>query len=305
MNWNDVRYFLAVTRQGGLTGAAREVKASASTVARRIETLEYALKTRLFERRPDGYKLTDAGRAMVEKATAIETAMRELEGSFCGQDGRVSGAVRIITVDTLAHHLLMPNLPALQEAYPDLSLGVSVNATSFAQIPQRETDIGLRLCRPEQGNYVVRRIGTIAFGLYASKAYLESHPVRENKLPITGHRLITWGDPLSFLVVPKTLRSWVESGIANLTVDTMQAQVLAMKAGNGLGVLPCILADTEDELVRVKPDLCRQEEAIWLVVHEGVRDTKRIRVVGDFLETIVKQGQRALSGRFSEQLQVK
>jgi len=296
MNWNDVRYFLAVTRQGGLTGAAREVKASASTVARRIETLEFALKTRLFERRPEGYELTDAGRAMVEKATAIETAMHELEGSFCGHDGSVSGTVRIITVDALAHRLLMPSLPALQEAYPDLSLGVVVNAASFAQLPQRETDIGLRLCRPEQGNYVVRRIGMIAFGLYASSDYLKRYPVREDQLPITGHRLITWGDPLSFLSLPKTLRSWVDSGVANLTVDSMQAQLLAMKAGNGMGVLPCILADKEEGLVRVKPDLCRQEDPIWLIVHEGVRGAKRIRVVCEFLETIVKQGQRALSG---------
>ncbi|RWB37275.1 MAG: LysR family transcriptional regulator, partial [Mesorhizobium sp.] len=147
MNWNDVRHFLAVTRHGGLTGAAREVKASPSTVARRVETLEAALRTRLFERKPDGYELTEAGRAMVEKAMAIEAAMHELEDGFCGQDGRVSGAVRIVTVDTLAHHLLMPNLPALQDAYPDLSLGVAVNATSFAQLSQRETDIGLRLCR--------------------------------------------------------------------------------------------------------------------------------------------------------------
>ncbi|WP_240547218.1 LysR substrate-binding domain-containing protein [Mesorhizobium tianshanense] len=228
---------------------------------------------------------------------AIEAAMRELEDGFCGQDGRVSGTVRIVTVDTLAHHLLIPNLPALQETYPDLSLGVAVNATSFAQHPQRETDIGLRLCRPEQGNFVVRRIGTIAFGLYGSKDYLARHPVREDQLPIAGHRLTTWGDPLSFLALPKTLRSWADSGIANLTVDTMQAQVLAMKAGNGLGVLPCILADSEEQLVRVMPALCRQEEAIWLVVHEAVRDMRRVRVVCDFLETIVKQGQSALSGR--------
>lgn len=67
-------------------------------------------------------------------------------------------------------------------------------------------------------------------------------------MPITGHRLITWRDPLTFLALPKTLHSWVESGIANLTVDSMHAQVLAMKAGNGLGVLPCILADAEDQL---------------------------------------------------------
>lgn len=297
MNWNDVRYFLAVTRHGSLTGAAREVKASPSTVARRIETLEAALRTRLFERRPDGYELTEIGRTMVEKAMAIEAAMHEMEDGFCGQVGRVSGTVRMVTVDTLAHHILIPKLPALQETYPDLSLGVAVNATSFAQLPQRETDIGLRLCRPEQGNFVVRRIGTIAFGLYGSKDYLARHPIPEDQLPIAGHRLITWGDPLSFLALPKALRSWVESGVANLTVDSMQAQVLAMKTGSGLGVLPCILADSEEHLVRIKPDLCRQDEAIWLVVHEAVRDTRRVRVVCDFLETIVKQGQPILSGR--------
>jgi DNA-binding transcriptional LysR family regulator len=296
MNWNDVRYFLAVMRHEGLTGAARELNASPSTVARRIETLEAALKTRLFERRTDGYELTEVGRAMVEKAIAIEAAIRELEDGFCGQDGRVSGTVRIVTVETLAHHLLIPKLPALQETYPDLSLGVAVNATSFAQLPPREADIGLRLCRPEQGNFVVRRVGTIAFGLYGSKDYLARHPVREDRLPIADHRLITWGDPLAFLALPKTLRSWAQSGFATLTVDSMQAQVLAMKAGNGLGVLPCILADSEEMLTRIKPELCRQEEAIWLVVRKAVRDTRRIRVVCDFLETIVKQSQPDLSG---------
>lgn len=296
MNWNDVQYFLAVTRHGGLTGAARAVRASPSTVARRIETMEAALKSRLFERRPDGYELTEAGRGMVEKAIAIEAAMHELEDSFCGQDDRACGTVRIVTVETLAHHLLIPNLPSLQDAYPGLSLGIAVNATSFSEQPQREADIGLRLCRPAHGNFLVRRIGTISFGLYASKDYLTRHPVREDQMPIAGHRLITWGDPLTFLALPKTLRSWVESGIANLTVDSMLAQVLAMKAGNGLGVLPCILADADDQLVRIRPDLCQQEEGIWLVVHEKVRDTRRVRVVCDFLEALVRQGQHALSG---------
>ena len=108
--------------------------------------------------------------------------------------------------------------------------------------------------------------------------------------------MITWGDPLSFLALPKTLRSCAESGVATLTVDSMQAQVLAMKAGNGLGVLPCILADSEEQLTRLKPEICRQEEAIWLVIHEAIRHTRRVRVVCDFLETIVKQSQPALAG---------
>lgn len=110
MNWNDIRYFLAVARHGGLTGASRELRASPSTVARRVESLEVALRSRLFERRPDGYELTEVGQTMVEKAIAIEAAMAELEGVFGGQDGRVSGTVRIVTVETLAHHVLIPKL---------------------------------------------------------------------------------------------------------------------------------------------------------------------------------------------------
>ena len=296
MNWNDLRHFLAVARHGGLTGATRELNASPSTVARRIEALETARRTRLFERQPGGYALSDAGKAMVEKAMAIEIAMHELEDGFCGRDGHVSGTVRIVTVETLAHHLLIPRLPLLQEAYPDLSLGVAINANSFAHLPQKEIEIGLRLCRPERGNFIVRRLGTIAFGLYGSKDYVARRPVHEDRLPIAGHRLITWGDPLSFLALPKALRSWTESGVATLTVDSMQAQLLAMKAGNGLGVLPCILADSDEQLTRIKPEFCRQEEAIWLVVHEAVRGIQRIRVVCDFLATIVKQSQSALLG---------
>lgn len=296
MNWNDIRYFLAVVRHGGLTGAAREMKASPSTVARRIETLEAALRTRLFERLPDGYMPTEPARTMIEKALAIEAGMIELEDGFSGRDGHISGTVRVITVETLANHLLIPSVPLLQRAYPDLSLGVAVNAASFARLPQRETDIGLRLCRPEHGNFVIRRLGTITFGLYGSKNYIAQNPVQEDRMPVVGHRLITWGDPLSFIALPKALRAWTESGSATLTVDSMQAQVLAIKAGNGLGVLPCILADTEQHLTRVNPEFCRQEEDIWLVVHEAIRNTRRVRVVCDFLETLVKEHQHALAG---------
>lgn len=298
MNWNDVRYFLAVARHGGLTGAARELKASPSTVARRVETLEASLRTRLFERHPTGYALTDLGRDMAEKAMTIETHMTEMENDLRDHDGRVSGAVRIVTIETLAHQLIIPQLPVLQDAYPGLSLGVAINA-SFARLPQREADIGLRLCRPEQGNFAVRRLGTIAFGLYASPDYLARHPIEEEAYPISGHRLVTWGDPLSYVALPKAMRSWATDSSAMLVLDSMQAQVLALKSGSGLGILPCILVDEDQGLVRVKPNLCQQDESIWLVVHEDIRKARRIRAVCDFLEKVVKEQQPALSGAFA------
>jgi len=295
MNWNDIRYLLAVARHGGLTGASRELKVSQSTVARRIETLESALRTRLFERHTNGYELTDAGRGMAEKAIAIETRMVEMESDFSGRDTEISGAVRVVTVETLANQLIIPRLAALHETYPDLSLGVAINA-SFARLPQREADIGLRLCRPEQGTFAVKRLGTIAFGLYASPGYLMHHPVRQESLPIVGHRLITWGDPLSYVALPKVMRSWATDGGATLTVDSVQAQMLAIRSGAGLGILPCIMADGDEGLVRVKPQQCNQEENIWLVVHNDIQHARRIRVVCDFLATTVREQLAALAG---------
>ncbi len=293
MNWNDIRYFLAVSRHGGLTGAAKELKVSASTVARRIEALEEALRTRLFERHTDGYELTESGRSMAAKATTIEASMTEMADEFADDDGLVSGTVRLVTVETLAHHLVIPELHLLQDRHPDLTLGVAVNA-SFARLPQREADIGLRLCRPESGNFLVKRVGSFALGLYASADYLARHPVSATALPLEVHHIIGWSDPLSFVAVPKALRSWTNGSTATLTVDSMAATLLAVKAGHGLGVLPCIIGEAEDGLVRVMPELCHQEENIWLVVHDDIRHTRRIRVVCDFLETVVKERQTAL-----------
>lgn len=297
MNWNDVRYFLAVSRQGGLTGAAKELSVSPSTVARRIEMLEEALRTRLFERHLDGYELTESGRSMVAKAMAIEAGMTEMADDLAGDDGRISGTVRLVTVETLAHYLIIPQLAALQDRHPDLALGVAVNA-SFARLPQREADIGLRLCRPESGNFLVKRVGSFTLGLYASTDYLARHPVGESAVPLEAHAIIGWSDPLSFVAVPKALQSWTNGSRAVLTVDSMAATMLALKSGQGLGVLPCIMGDADDSLVRVRPELCHQVESIWLVVHEDIRRARRIRTVCEFLETIVNGRQAQLTGKW-------
>ncbi len=298
MNWNDVRYFLAVSRHGGLTGAAKELKVSPSTVARRIEMLEEALRTRLFERRTDGYELTESGRSMATKATAIEASMSEMAGDFADDDGRISGTVRLVTVETLAHHLIIPKLHFLRDRHPDLALGVAVNA-SFARLPQREADIGLRLCRPESGNFIVKRVGTFALGLYASKDYLARQSLSQTTLPIEAHDIIGWSDPLSFIAVPKALRTWTNGSNATLTVDSMAATLLALKAGHGLGVLPCIIGGADEHLIRVMPELCHQDESIWLVVHDDIRHTRRVRTVCDFLEAVVKEQQSQLAGEAS------
>jgi DNA-binding transcriptional LysR family regulator len=138
----------------------------------------------------------------------------------------------------------------------------------------------------------VKRVGTPAFGLYGSRDYLARHPIDESAFPVPARHVVAWGDPLSFIAVSKALQAWTRSGAATPTVDSMQA----IRSGAGIGVLPCILADAEGALIRVNPKLCRQDEPIWLVVHNDIRGANRVRVVCQFLEAIVKERRSALIG---------
>ena len=72
MNWNDLRYFLILAEEGSLSGAARRLRKEHTTVARRIEALEEAVGTKLFDRLPRGWQLTAAGQNLVPVAERVE-----------------------------------------------------------------------------------------------------------------------------------------------------------------------------------------------------------------------------------------
>ena len=117
-NWDDLRLFLAVARAGTLSGAAREIGVNHSTVFRRIGAFEDTLGVRLFDRLPNGYALTAAGEEMHESALRVEEEIAALDRRVTGQDLRLSGMVRITTVDMLAQGLLPRHLLAFRRAYP-------------------------------------------------------------------------------------------------------------------------------------------------------------------------------------------
>ncbi len=294
--FEDLDVFARVVSLGSMSMAGRALNLSPAVVSKRIKRLEDRLGTRLLQRTTRQISLTEAGQGFYERVLSILAGIDEAESYVSGRSARIQGMLKVTAPTSFGRMHVAPHLKPFLETHPDLSLGVAVNAASFASLPQREADIGLRLCRPEHGNFVVRRIGTIAFGLYGSRDYVERHPVIEDVLPITGRRLIAWGDTQSFLALPKALRAWAQIGSTTLTVDSMQAQLLAMKSGSGLGVLPCILGDGDDQLVRIKPALCHREEPIWLVVHETIRHTSRVHVVCDFLETLVAANRAGLTG---------
>ncbi|HEY5740207.1 MAG TPA: LysR family transcriptional regulator, partial [Gammaproteobacteria bacterium] len=90
-DWNDLRYFLELSRQGKLVRAAARLHVDHTTVSRRITALEKQLDVRLFDKSPSGYQLTDAGLRLLPLAEQIESSSNRLYQDIAGKDALLGG----------------------------------------------------------------------------------------------------------------------------------------------------------------------------------------------------------------------
>ncbi len=174
LDWDDLRFFLAIARTGSLTAAARELRVTQSTVGRRLASLESSLGARLLHRTPEGYVLTLAGEAILGQAERVEAEALSVERAVGGRDAQLEGIVRVAAVETLASHVLAPCFCALQSRSPEIVIELLADVRQLS-LAMREADVAVRLSRFEQHDLIARRIGGLAYGLYASPAYLERH----------------------------------------------------------------------------------------------------------------------------------
>jgi DNA-binding transcriptional LysR family regulator len=189
LDWDDLRFFLALARHGTLSAAAKVLHVSQSTVGRRLNSLEATLAVRLLNRTPDGYVPTLAGLEVREKAERLEAEAIALERDVTGRDTRLRGLVRVTCAETLAAHVLAPSFAKLHAQHPDIMIELIPNPRELS-LAMREADISLRMRQPEQHDLVVRRIGGIAFGIYATPEYLQDHGDLDFEDGCSGHRLI-------------------------------------------------------------------------------------------------------------------
>ena len=167
LDWDDLRFFLSVQRHGSLSAAARELDVAQSTVGRRLASLETSLGVRLLDRTPEGYVLTPAGHDVRDKAHWLEVEARALERSVGGQDTRVSGLVRVVCAEAMAAHILAPSLAAFHGQNADVLVEL-IPHTLDLSLAMRDAELSVRLTQPNQHDLVIRRIGSMAFGLYAT-----------------------------------------------------------------------------------------------------------------------------------------
>ncbi len=286
-NWDDLRVFLAVARAGSLSGAARSLGVNHSTVFRRIAGLEETLGVRLFERLPNGYALTPAGEETLGIVECIEDDVATLNRTVTGQDLRLSGSVRITAVDMLAFWLLPDHLARFREAYPHIEISLAVGNEAL-DLSRRETDIALRISDAPPETLVGRRVGRLDFAVYGAPDYCASHPDTE----LAQH---TWiGLDGGHAPLTRQFENFLPGVRPAIRSNSVACTVRLAKAGLGLAALPCAIAEQKPDLVRVAelPESFGLD--LWLLTHEDLRHTARIRAVLDFMSPSLAE---SLKGR--------
>ena len=285
MDWDDLRFFLAVARLGQLARAAAVLKVDATTVSRRIRRLEQALQQTLFEQRRDGHVLTAAGEQLLQEVERMDRSANGIEAAFAG--GAVAGLVRVSVSEGFGTWFVAHHLPAFLAAYPQVEIDL-VATSGFLSPSRRETDVAILLERPARGPLVSKKLSDYALFLYASRKYLDGFPEPiEDVRQLAGHRLIGY---IPDLLYSTELNYWSDFGLdlsPSVRSSSINAQYRLAAAGAGIAVLPYFIGDSDATLVRIIPALSVRR-SFWIVTHEETRQLARIRAFTTWLVELVK-----------------
>ncbi len=295
-NWNDIRFFLSVSRTDSFVSAAQHLHVTHSTVSRRITALEEALGTQLFVRTERGCSLTPSGEALLPVAEELECAALKFEERVPAVAGRLSGKIRIGTPDGLGNCFLAGELNRLQTANPSLEVEL-VSVPVYANLSKREVDILITIKKPTSKKIVAERISRYALGLFASREYLSTTPPIRELGDLRGHRFVGYIDDLLYDPRLRFLEEIFPAARTSFRSSTVLAQMNAVKAGGGIGVLPYFMARGETGLAQVLPDRSVERE-FWVQAAPDSAQSARVRETMDFItETIRSKSELFLNAR--------
>ena len=274
IRWDELRFFLAVAREGTIAGAARSLGVNESTVARHLNELEGDLAARLFERLSTGYQLTEDGQRVMAIAERVELEVAGLELEVLGRDRELSGPIRITVPEYLASFVI-DEVADFIERHPRIVPELNISNQAI-DLHRRQSDVAIRVTRKPPKSLVGRRIAQYVIAAYASPEYLETHDLERPET--VGWLGIESGDTRE----PAWLTPVAPGARMVAAIDHLTPTMRAIHRGMGIGQLPCFLGDADPGLVRLGRAL-PTEYAIWLLTHESLKNSGRVRAFMDHM----------------------
>lgn len=290
--WDDLQYFLAVARTGQLSRAARQLKTSHVTVGRRLERLEAALQTRLFERSPRGYLMTPAGERLVAMAERMEQETERLREQVQASPTVHRGVIRLNMPEGLSWLFCDDILADFAARFPALSLEL-VSIQQILSLSRKMSDLAVLLDPPKAGPYWAEKLADYSLHLYATRAYLDAAPPIRGREDLMDHPIVGYIDEMIFAPGLDYLGE-VHPGLRpRFQFSSIVMQLTAVRRGMGITVLPAFIGRQHPDLVHLLPEVALTR-SYWLICHRDLIGAPRERAVMDFL--------REATGRLQDRL---
>jgi DNA-binding transcriptional LysR family regulator len=281
IDWEDIQHFLAVAQFGTLSGAARNLKVDHATISRRLAALEAALEVRLVDRLPRSCRLTAVGRQVLERAKDMEAGAHGIARLAKAAHAPLVGRVTLSAPPVLVTHLLVEQLARFRAAYPDIRLSLSAQGQQIS-LSRREADVAVRLIRPREAGSMARKLGVMAFGLYAHRSYAHlDAPER--------WQFIAFDQNFADMPQQRWLLGIAGNRPVACELNHIDEHLIAVRAGVGVAGLPRFIGDRDQDLVRIGQVVPPFAREIWLLVHRDLRKTPAVRAVMDFVVAAVSE----------------
>lgn len=288
--WDDLRIFLCVAREGGLTAAGRALKIDPATVGRHIARLEGAMDRPLFVKSPQGYDLTQAGADLLPRVEAMEAELRAGFAGLSDPGDGLSGAIRIGAPDGCANFLLPAICERIVRKHPELDVQILALPRSV-NLSRREADLAITVSPPTAGRLLVQKIADYTLHLAASEAYLAQSPLIKTPSDLKAHRIVGY---IPDMIFDRELDYLSDLGLTRVPLASSSAavQLQLLAAGGGVGVVHDFALPAAPELRPVLPDKVTFRRSFHLVRHADDRASDRL---GRFAKALVTEMRQALA----------
>lgn len=284
LDWSTLEVFLAAARSGSFARGAESLGLNTSTVQRQVTRLESQLETQLVIRTARGLRLTEAGAVLMEHASNIEEEVLALYRRVTSHDTRLTGTIRVSTVDDVGLVLLMPLIEGFRQRYPELTVHLTVESARV-RLEQSGVDVALRIgAPPDQPDVVVHRLGDLHVGLYGSRRYLKSHPPPARVEDLSKHDVIRCAELLRRTPMEQMMEKHSDPSRTALRSDSLLVQAAAIQSGLGIGFVGHFLRSLFPRLVPIDIELPPLLGPAWLVVHADLRRNARVRAFVEYVK---------------------
>lgn len=295
LNWDHLRVFIAVVRTGSASAAVSGLSMDLSTITRQLKQLEAEMGTHLFERGRHGHRPTAAAKRLAEHVEKIEDSILQMEVELAGDSDAVAGEVRLGTTEGFGATFIAPHVAKFCGAHPGLAVEL-LALPRYIFLSKREADLAIFIERPESASYVCTRLTDYRLMLYASREWLDNHPPLRSAADLVGHPFIGYINNLTYSDHLRYLDAVAKNADVRLRSTSIIAQFNAVRAGHGLAILPCFLAQTAPELVPVLPEISTLTRTFWLYAERPRYELARVKRLWDYLRDVAAANQGFLLG---------